>query len=226
MGAPRLGERALVLGIVLLVAACTPRATGWDDEQDERPGFEVASEWARAAHGFPEDEIVLDIDGEAPGAEGEFHMSGATIEMSVDGSTEGFMQFAFNFVTGGFFSASRADVIAPETAGEGKEPVQIEVETEPAAMEILSDDEDELEQETGDEYHLVKSSSHRHRQTDRHTHAHMGYECHPVTYGCNAFELNPRPPATVSSLCCLRQLCRCCAFMRFLRSIVAACVYR
>jgi hypothetical protein len=157
MGVPRAGglaERALILGIVLLVAACTPRAAGWDDEQDERPGFEVASEWARAAHGFPEDKIVLDVDGEAPGAEGEFHTSGATIAMSFDRSTEGFMQFAFNFVTGGFF---RADVTAPETGGDGKDPVQIEVETEPAAMEILSDDEDELEQETGDEYHLVTS---------------------------------------------------------------------
>ena len=147
-----------MLGMLLLMAAA-PEAAGWDDdEQDERSGFEVPSEWARAAHGFPEDKIVMDFD-EAKGAEHDIHTSGATIEMRVDGEGAGFMQFAFNLLTGRFFSTPGANphevVSSPDIHVDGGKQAPSEIGVEPAAMEIIDEDEDEAEQPIEDEYHQV-----------------------------------------------------------------------
>ena len=160
---PALSVLALALALLLLLP---PRAAGWEDgEEREKTGFEAAAEWARFAHGFPEEDLVLD-DMEADG-----HAHETVIEVQAN-SGEGLLQFAFKLVAEGIFGASggaggASGAGAPEVqvvAG-SHDPADAEASAsdgggELSGMEILDDEDGELAGATdggepSDEFHQV-----------------------------------------------------------------------
>lgn len=163
------GRGFVLAALLVAAAACVPRAAGWsDDEHDERSGFEVASEWARAATGFPEDHIELDVDVDGHALpDADKYPAGATIEVQVDGGAAGFVQSAFKLITGGFFGTSGASSDGAEPpppvvvssidvkSGDSRPLAPSGVEAELATIEIL---DDEGEEESAGEFHQVPTA--------------------------------------------------------------------
>jgi len=142
-----------MLMAVLLVASAKP-AVGVE-EQPEQSGFEVASHWARVAHGFRESDIVLDDDVAAESAAGGVK---SVVDGLVSESGVGFMRFAFKLVSEGLFGAPSVSNEglgqgAPEVAENARPAVTIETLDENLqSMEILDDDDALEEQSDGQDY--------------------------------------------------------------------------
>lgn len=153
-----LGRAWLLLAVLTL--ALVHQVACYDDDEPERTGFEVASDWARAAQGFPEGDIVLDDEAEAGLAEGgNEHVVHAEIpiEILVGGDGAGFMQNMLNLMTGGFFGAS----LEAEDGGSAAQhavlidphkTATVDVETldsgaELQGMQILEEEEEGREEE-------------------------------------------------------------------------------
>ena len=161
----------------MLLASCA--AGGEEFEELEKTGFEAASEWARFAHGFPEEDLVLDdMDVEADGLrEGGGQAHQTVVEVQA-GNGEGLLQVAWKLVEG-FFGA--ADSSIGRVGGAGAPYARIVTGSQkddsteaspsddsggPLGMEIL-DDDDEPPRAAGtssdagpsDEFHQVDAAA-------------------------------------------------------------------
>jgi hypothetical protein len=106
-----------LLMMMMLLASCA--AGGEEGEKMEKTGFEAASEWARFAHGFPEEDLVLDdMDADADGLrEGGGHAHETVVEVQA-GNGEGLLQMAWKLVAEGFFGAADSSTGRAGAAGE------------------------------------------------------------------------------------------------------------
>ena len=146
---------ALLAAAVIVLALACPAACFSDDEQ-ERTGFEVASEWARTAHGLPAADLVLDDAGGAWGrGEPSTGASRATQDNSaqeVAGHRDGIWQFAWKLVSN---VAASAFAKSPPAEGVGLGGVGADADSletdagsfshdpDDGAMEIMDDDDQE-----------------------------------------------------------------------------------
>ena len=152
---PCLLEGALLAAAVIVLALACPAACFSDDEQ-ERTGFEVASEWTRTALGLPAADLVLD---DAGGAWGRGEPSTGASRATQDNSAQevadhrdGILQFAWKLV-----SDVAASAFAKSAPAEGAGMVRLgadadSLETDAGslshdpddgAMEIMDDDDQE-----------------------------------------------------------------------------------
>ena len=151
------GKACLFLAVVLLALTGTPQALGSEDDEPALSGFEAASEWARVAHGFPEDQLMLDDDGQS--GDGLYSNAGGTkIEMQIGGDGVPFAQRAFLLMadmTRRIFGATESATATGETSAP-KVEVLLDPHTtviidsmngarveEPSSLEIVEDDEEE-----------------------------------------------------------------------------------
>jgi len=146
--------RSLVMLMAVLLVASAKPAVGVE-EQPEQSGFEVASHWARVAHGFRESDIVLDDDVAAESAAGGVK---SVVDGLVSESGAGFMRFAFKLLSEGLFGATSAsneglEQGAPQVAENARPAVTIEtLDRNLQSMEILDDDDALEEQSDGQDY--------------------------------------------------------------------------
>lgn len=171
-------RQLVLLLMMMLLALCA--AGGEEGEKPEKTGFEAAAEWARFAHGFPEEDLVLDdMDVDADGLrEGGGHAHETVVEVQA-GNGEGLLQMAWKLVAEGFFGAADSSTGRAGRAGEpyarivtgSQQDDSSEVSTSDYSggspgMEIM-DDDDEPPRASGtnndavpsDEFHQVDAAA-------------------------------------------------------------------